>query len=122
MTLDSVAYRLIVPTPQGSLAGSLGLGAGVSVQMSGVVASSGDEDTILFAFSTPGDTGNFDQDAAEATIASLVTEICQYVAGLGSQSLTAVQSGTIVQRLWTWSDGGGFTAYYEDTMTYPPAA
>jgi len=77
--------------------------------------------TVPFNFSTPGDAGSFDQDAAEAKVATVLDDIAQAVATASGNDLATVQAWITVQRQWLWMDEGRlfFLTYDNDTMTYP---
>lgn len=76
---------------------------------------------ITFSFTTPGNPGTFDQDAAEAQVVSVLNDLAQAVATTGGLTLAQVQAMTTVTRTWTWTDASG--AYVltnnSDRMPYP---
>lgn len=74
-----------------------------------------------FTFTAPGQLGTFDQDIFEAELAASITAVCQVLSSMSGVVLAALQKQVTVRRNWSWSDPTGFSALFEDTMTYPPA-
>jgi hypothetical protein len=121
LQLQSVVYTLNfggdIPTPGPALTFD-----GVGTGLWGAISSLGGQGGVAFTFDTPGDAGSFDQEAAEAQLASIVTDIFQLMSDLTGVPVATLASSVTVNRRWTWTDATGSQATYTDTMTYPPAA
>lgn len=75
---------------------------------------------VPFTFTTPGDSGSFDQDTEEGNVATVLDDIAQAVATATGNTLATVQGWLTVNRQWFWQDSTGkFNLQYNDTMTYP---
>jgi hypothetical protein len=111
--LAGIFYNAVLPTPFGD--SPLNFTGGTATYSPITQGTS-----VQIGFNTPGDLGSFDQDTAEAAIATAVTDACQALADLSGVSPESVQAGVEIFRSWSWRDNSGFQLSYNDMMTYPP--
>lgn len=79
-----------------------------------------------FSFTTPGEYGTFDQDTVEAAIARVITDLAQSGVDNYGVPLADIQATISVSRTYFFTSPSNMNnwpgLYYNDTMTYPPAA
>lgn len=112
--LAQVSYQTVLPHPDLQAGAPLDFGTGVTTQLAYSVPVLG----LVFTFSTPGQSGAFDQTAAESGLAGAVTQVCTVLAGMSGVPLADLQAQVTVTRSWTWTAGASSVAV-TDTMTYP---
>lgn len=95
---------------------------GVTTGMYGAISGLGSEGGITFAFTSPGNTGSFDQTAAETAIAKIATDIFQLISDLTGVPVATLATNFTIARRWAWTDAAGNQATYADTMPYTPPA
>jgi hypothetical protein len=71
-----------------------------------------------------GETGEFDQDAVEASLAGVVTAILSMGASILGTTLADIQATypAVIERNWTFTSASQPSASYlwQDTLPYPP--
>lgn len=116
--LFQLAYNASLPTPSYQSTSPLNFGTEVETQL----VYSAPSIAVKFTFDPAGSTGTFDQDTVEAMIAAEVTSVCTVLSNMSGVPLAQVQAQVTVVRAWTWTDGAGYVAGWQDAMTYPPAS
>lgn len=113
--LAQVSYQATLPQPELQVGAALNFGAGVTTYLSYSVPVLG----LVFAFGTPGTTGNFDQSAVEGALANAVTAVCQVLSNMSGVALATVQAGVVISRTWEWRTPAGDAINTSDTVSYP---
>lgn len=128
LALTYVWYEFVVPdnsgnnfpyTYTGGNANQLPINYGGMWSVDGT-GSYPSQPNVQFVFDTPGAFGTFDQTAAEVVVTTVANDMCQLVADTAGLTLEEVQATATVNRIWYFSDTTGWSATYNDTMTYPP--
>jgi hypothetical protein len=76
---------------------------------------------VQYTFASAGDYADFDQAAAESTIATALTAVATAWATLLGVDVSLIQAGLEIARVWAFA-GPDFVSspvYYTDHMSYP---
>lgn len=122
LNLLSIQYTVTISSGGNPIDANAFAVDGVSVDGSAIpTMEQGSPLALGFTFDTPGDAGSFDQDAAEAQVASYITAVLEALIALnGDTTLAEAQEWVYVMRQWQWGDSENhFFCGYNDTMTYP---
>lgn len=95
---------------------------GVTVNAATALGTSAAEGIInvTFAFNTPGNFGNFDQDNIESGLGSYLSLMAQGLAMAGAVTLAQAQAAIRVTRTWTLTGPAGWsTVSFTEVVPYP---